>query len=299
MDKEKLLAPFRKIKVEQDKFEAYINSVRPDLKRAFKKQLDQMPVTTVVRAGRKVNVIDGRSKEFRSFMLRLPNLLKAALDDIGYAKKAREYVANFDLVEAGTAAMLDAQNGDKLSDNRVSDLREFMEEQALSYLAGDGLADAALGEIKKTLFNAGIGQSSYIETVDALGDLLAGGADSDGAFSRVATLTARDSIYQYNGVLNEEASRQFGYNAFRYIGSVVDETRPQCERWTDKEYLLFSDLEAEIEWAFNNGSGMNPATTVDNFAIYRGGYNCRHIAVPTFYEPEQNTDENGQDNQSD
>lgn len=287
MDKEKLLKPFRKAQVEQEGFEKYIDKIRPDLKRAFKKQFDELPTKVISKAGRKVTVVDGSSKEFRRFVQRLPALLDKALNDIGYTKKAREYVRNFDLIESGTAAMLDAQNGDGLPAKRVSDLRGFMEEQTLSYLAGQDLANTALSEIRKTLLNAGLGQSSYLETVDTIGDLLAGGPDTDGAFSRVATLTARDSLYQYNGVLNEEASRQFGYNAFRYIGSVVDETRPQCERWTDKEYLLFSELEDEIAWAFENGTGMNPATTTDNFAIYRGGYNCRHIAVPTFYEPPQ------------
>jgi len=62
---------------------------------------------------------------------------------------------------------------------------------------------------------------------------------------------------------------------------LIEDSRKQCVRWVGKEILLFSDLQSEIEWAFNNGTGMNKSTTPDTFAIYRGGYNCRHEAIPT------------------
>ena len=287
MNKSELLKPFKKVAVEQQKFEDYIKEIRPDLKRAFKEKLAQIPTATITKQGRKVKVIDGRNKDYRAFVLRLPNLLKDALKEIGYTANAYKFVANFDDIETATMDILQAQNGEKLSAKKVAEWRDFMETQTLSYLAGDALADEVLVDIKKALSGAALGQTSYFDAVDVVGDLLAGGADTAGAFSRVATLTVRDSVYQYNGVLNEEASRQFGYNAFRYVGSIVDETRAQCERWAEMEYLLYSELESEIEWAFENGSGMNPMTTADNFSIYRGGRNCRHIAVPTFYEPEE------------
>jgi len=287
MNKSELLKPFKKVAVEQQKFEDYIKEIRPDLKRAFKEKLAQIPTATITKQGRKVKVIDGRNKDFRAFLLRLPNLLKDSLKEIGYTANAYEFVANFDDIETATMDILQAQNGEKLSAKKVAEWRDFMETQTLSYLAGDALADEVLVDIKKALSGAALGQTSYFDAVDVVGDLLAGGADTAGAFSRVATLTVRDSVYQYNGVLNEEASRQFGYNAFRYVGSIVDETRAQCERWAEMEYLLYSELESEVEWAFENGKGMNPMTTADNFSIYRGGYNCRHIAVPTFYEPEE------------
>jgi hypothetical protein len=46
------------------------------------------------------------------------------------------------------------------------------------------------------------------------------------------------------------------------------------------EVLPFEDLQKEINWAFANGRGMNDATTPETFALYRGGYNCRHMAIP-------------------
>jgi len=282
---DKLIEPFKKAQQSELDFTKYIDDIRPALKREFKKKFDELPTKTVTRAGRKVTVIDNSTAAFNRFVLSLPKLLKSTFDKVGYSEKARLYVANFDLVEQGNAGLLDDQNSDRLPKSSVDRLRSFMEAQTLSYLAGDDMTEQALFEVKKALQIAGLNGSSYLETVDNIGDILAGDNENVGKFGQIATLVARDSIYQYNGMLNEEASRQFGYNAYRYIGSLVDESRPQCERWIDKEYILFNELEDEIAWAFDNGSGMNPATAPDNFAIYRGGYNCRHIAVPTFYEP--------------
>jgi len=62
-------------------------------------------------------------------------------------------------------------------------------------------------------------------------------------------------------------------------------------RWADKGHILFSELEEEIRWAENNGSGMIEGTTPDNFAELRGGYNCRHFAVPVFIETNEETTE--------
>jgi aminopeptidase N len=39
-------------------------------------------------------------------------------------------------------------------------------------------------------------------------------------------------------------------------------------------------LQDEIDWADNNGTGMIPDTTPENFCQNRGGFNCRHIAYP-------------------
>jgi len=78
-------------------------------------------------------------------------------------------------------------------------------------------------------------------------------------------------------------------NAFQYIGSLVTDSRPQCERWIIKKggVLKYSELEKEISWAYSNGKGMIPGTNKDNFGTYRGGYNCKHSAVPFRYEENQ------------
>jgi hypothetical protein len=40
------------------------------------------------------------------------------------------------------------------------------------------------------------------------------------------------------------------------------------------------DLPDEIAWMNANGTGAIPGTSPETFSIYRGGYNCRHSAIP-------------------
>jgi hypothetical protein len=60
----------------------------------------------------------------------------------------------------------------------------------------------------------------------------------------------------------------------------------QCEEWVNfeengkKGLILFEQLEEQILFAENEGTGMIPNTTPENFCQNRGGYNCRHIAYP-------------------
>jgi len=91
---------------------------------------------------------------------------------------------------------------------------------------------------------------------------------------------AFNAVQQYDGAINEAIADEFGLNAYRYVGSLVEDSRPQCRRWVGKEVILRKDLNSELEWARINGSGTVPATTQGNFARFRGGYNCRHQAYP-------------------
>jgi hypothetical protein len=87
-------------------------------------------------------------------------------------------------------------------------------------------------------------------------------------------------LNQFDGQTNARIADEFGLDAFRYVGSLIDDSRPQCRRWIAKRVLQKSEMLNEINWAYNNGTGMISGTTPDNFAVFRGGYNCRHAAIP-------------------
>ena len=101
-----------------------------------------------------------------------------------------------------------------------------------------------------------------------------------GLLTRYVTQISRDALYQFSGLANQVIAVEYGLNAYEYVGSLVDDSRPQCQRWVEKQVLFFSELQEEINWALDNGKGMIPSTTPQNFAIYRGGYNCQHEAIP-------------------
>lgn len=273
-------------------FEDYIKEVQPKIVKEFKKKLDAIPTKKGKNlAGKTIDVIaDG--DELDQFILELPETLQSVFEKTGYNKEAYKFLTNFDLLEEANISLQETVNDVKIQRKTLGRVRAAMVDLTINQMVGNGLKAGLILPVADSLKLAAIGNASYLETVDKLGDILGGTDETVGAFSRLATLATRDSFYQYNGLINSEIAKQFDYNAYQYIGSLVEETRAQCTRWVEMEYINFDQLEDEIQWAFDNGSGMIVGTTPDNFAVFRGGYNCRHIVIPVFREP-TSTDENG------
>jgi hypothetical protein len=107
-----------------------------------------------------------------------------------------------------------------------------------------------------------------------------GTPELNGLYSRYVKQISRDALGQFDGQINAIIADEFGLDAFRYVGSIIDDSRAQCVRWVGKRILEKSEMQSEIAWANNNGTGMIPGTNPDNFLVFRGGYNCRHRAIP-------------------
>ena len=307
-DIEKQLKAIREVERKEAKFEEYTRSITQKMSGDFKKKLREIPTKSVVKIVTKdgktkrvrTTVIDAQSKDYKKFLAGLPAQFQATLKDVGYTDKAVEFTDLYGEVEGELVQLHDdlsniKSNKSKFSSaqNTLNSMRQNMVDFTINNLVerGGELEAAVLPEVRKALNNAAMGQADLFSTIDSIGDVLAGDGEVDGIFARNATRIARDSFYQYQGAINQTIALEFEMNAYRYIGSIVDETRPQCERWVEQEYILFSELQAEIDWALSLDRGMIKETDIDTFGIYRGGWNCRHLAIPVFYEPEQNTTE--------
>lgn len=97
-----------------------------------------------------------------------------------------------------------------------------------------------------------------------------------------ATQISRDYTYGYQGQVNKTIADEFEMNGFIYVGGAIKDTRPICLKLVSKEKILFSELPKILN--STDKDGMIPNTNKDNFLIYRGGYNCRHEAIPTIIE---------------
>ena len=153
-------------------------------------------------------------------------------------------------------------------------------------MIGQGLNSALINPIQNELFIAVNQGSSLNDVIKSVTTQITTTETNQGIIKRLALQSSRDSLGQYEGVVNESIRTANKLDAFLYIGSLVKDSRPQCERWVNfdknnkKGLLLYSELDAEIDWALNNGTGFIKDTTPANFAQNRGGYNCRHVAYP-------------------
>lgn len=120
--------------------------------------------------------------------------------------------------------------------------------------------------------------------------------------SRWAGQISRDALSQQDGLINNELRIEFGLDWITYAGTMKDTTRPFCYHMlTEAKQIPYEDLAPILNEFIPNGvpsetstnktptgkekakgSGMIPGTDESNFTIRRGGYNCRHIVIPTF-----------------
>jgi hypothetical protein len=148
------------------------------------------------------------------------------------------------------------------------------------------LNQSLVNPVRNELFIAVSNGASLQNTIKSLETQLISTPDKNGRLMSNSIQVSRDALGQYEGTVNQGIAKQFGLDAFLYVGSLVKDSRPQCERWTQynkhgkKGLILVDDLESEIQWALNNGTGFITDTVPDTFCQNRGGYNCRHTCYP-------------------
>ena len=111
--------------------------------------------------------------------------------------------------------------------------------------------------------------------------------------ARVGQL-ARGLFFGYDGAINAKVAQDYELTAIRYTGTIVRDSRAQCRKWLRMRVLSADQVEQEIRWAKSPGAsfegikvgGFIATTTPQNFLINRGGYNCRHRAIPVRKEEE-------------
>ena len=260
------------IKAEKEILEG-LSGIEREIYSAVKKQLNKMNKT-------------GGKFEFDEKNTNLVNELDAIIVDSiqksSYPKSVRDFLQNFD-----TVTDFNSDIHKKLNDISAKELKDLVDpfkvqtvEDTLQGLTGSGVKTEFVEPIRQELFKNIVAGVNSQDIEASLRELIEGNPEKLGGLERYVSQVTRDSLNQYDGQINAKIADQFGLDAFQYVGSLIGDSRSQCVKWVNKEILLKEDLEREISWAYSNGQGMIPGTNSQNFAVFRGGYNCRHTAVP-------------------
>lgn len=222
----------------------------------------------------------------------LSRKLKKALEAIGYYARAESLVADFDQISTLNATLHKFVN-DISSETLLqlaSPVKQKVAAYTLSNLTQQGYDAVFTTPLKNQIARLATIGTTLTDTVNSIRDFVEGTGENS-LFSRYAIAAGRDALGQYDGALNQKIADEYGLDAFFYVGSVIETTRHQCERWLAMDIILKKDLQNEIDWAFDNGSGMIAGTTPATFVVFRGGYGCRHKAVPTRSQNIDNDDD--------
>jgi hypothetical protein len=204
----------------------------------------------------------------------------------GYNDMVSGFLEAFDELGTEQQSIHAELNGIKITKSFLNTYKRWAVNNVIASMQGQGLNQALINPLKQELLIAINQGSSITDVVKSIAGQLTTSEARQGVLKRISLQASRDAVLQYDGVVNEAIRKVYKMDAVLYVGSIVKDSRVQCERWVTetkngkKGLILFEDLQDEIDWADDNGTGMIPNTTPENFCQNRGGYNCRHIAYP-------------------
>jgi len=122
---------------------------------------------------------------------------------------------------------------------------------------------------------------------EELRDFIVQDANGVGALKRFSQQVATDAINQYHGSYQMLLADKNDLTWFRYIGSLIRDSRAWCVQMVAKEFahrselpLLPKDIFPQDLVPLNSKTGlpagMIAGTDGDNLVMRRGGWNCRH-----------------------
>lgn len=229
----------------------------------------------------KVNVSAGKlsnSKTARQFLLTLDDRIYNVLQKSAYGEGVRRFVKNFDKLEKNSLQISELINSEKIPTRLIDPITQVEVQNTIDRLLVSGVNNSFTIPVREALYrNIALGQSitDAEKTIEAFVKTTAG---QESRLLKYVKQVSRDSIQQYDGSIQQKIAEELGTNGLIYAGSLVSDSRSQCARWVKMKEICNNELASEIRWAYKNGSGMIPGTTPSNFAILRGGYNCRHRA---------------------
>jgi hypothetical protein len=258
------------------------------------KRVENSLTKNILKKLEKFEMTDGRlstlSKTNTELLSQMQSITKKALKETRYYDFVKNYLSNFDKIADLGQQTAKQVAGRTLKASTVNAYKKLeIDRIATNLVSPEGVQANIVDNIQKLLFRHTTTGISYTDAQNEIVNLVQGIDGKQGLVERYSSQIARDSINRYNGTINNVIASEFELDGFRYIGSLIDTSRDSCnylvqgtgpmsEFMRDGVYRI-SDLPKIIE-KLKNQSGWNDETTPTNFFELRGGYNCRHEAIP-------------------
>lgn len=201
-----------------------------------------------------------------------------------YKPSISEYLNTYKTIDETTSGLHKSYNELVIDKSLLTSARRAVYDQAEYYLV-DGLADAYVQPAKYLLMQAATNGITIKQARSLLdnwnkGELVTGRLASGRPTPRLqayAGQIARDSIFQYNGTIQDKIGQQYGLKKFIYVGGLVKDSRPLCKHLVGlRRKIELKEIPKLIE---KYPQGVIPGTTEENFPIRRAGYNCIHTVM--------------------
>lgn len=203
-----------------------------------------------------------------------------------YKPSITEYLNTYTTVDETNAFLHAEYNKIEIDKPILTGARATIYKQAEYYLLKDGLASDFVTPASYVLLQA-VQRGLTIKQTESLlrnwndGQMKAGSNISSARPSprlqAYAGQIAVDSIYQYNGAIQERIAEQYGLTRFIYVGGLVKDSRELCIHLVKQRRKISLDEIPELIKKYPKG--VIPNTTKDNFPVRRGGFRCNHTVM--------------------
>jgi hypothetical protein len=231
-------------------------------------------------------------KASRKKLLIIQQEIEAIMKKAGYFKAANVYVADLKKLTDNTILLHEGFNKLELMRSSLTGIERIYIERAVNFLSEGGLNEHFVLPVTN-IVNEAITFGYSIGTVrNSLKEFIVGNEDKSGKLKSYLTTTARDTVTQLQGAQHQTIANEFKMPYLRYVGGLLKDSRGQCVRWKQLEFLPVEQLQEELDMAYANQkaklespkghkwSGLIAGTTPENFLVRRGGWGCLHNAIP-------------------
>ena len=224
------------------------------------------------------------------FLLSLDRRISRILKQSGYNGSVTKYLTNFDKIADNVKEVQSKLNGINLTSKQIDPFKRIEISNAWDNLLGSGVNKSFTQPVRQGLYRNIMFGATIGDVEKLLKDYIITTKKGDSKLLRYVKQVSRDSLSQFDGGLQQKISVELDFNACRYVGSLILDSRAQCRKWVGDGLIKLDDeFEKQIQKAINKGlyfdgkvsSGMIADTTLATFMANRGGHNCRHRAIAT------------------
>ena len=236
--------------------------------------------------------IDGRlvpDENSTNVMGRIKREVRQILKDSTLPRKVDEFLPSFDQVELLNNKIYGRIVPDVKLPPVGTEKRNNIDKVTRGLKDIRGIEPVFEIPLRQKLFQLVETQTRFTNAVDSLRVFIKGTTPSGGELARYARQIATDLLNGFNGYQEQQIAKENGLDGFFYTGSLIATSRETCIGLSGgigeyKDLAIRPGLYPvsaipEIVRRSKDNPGWRPETTPETFAIYRGGYNCRHLLV--------------------
>ncbi len=230
----------------------------------------------------------------------LKSLVERAVIDDKYRSEVKSFADAFEKVQNLHNEYFASFSAKFKTKRPTNILRKSAIESVLNNLLSSGIEIGVTDSIKRMLLSNISQGGSYADLTEQLRSAIITSKDSEGLLDRHIKTISVTSINQFSAEYNKSIADDLGLEWYMYDGSLLETSRPFCEKCCKKKYIHVSEFPTILKGDFGSlgkigmskttglPSGLIKGTNPDNLIKRRGGWNCGHqmIAVDEMIVPE-------------